>query len=188
MIHPTAIVDTRGIGAGTRVWAFSHVLPGAEIGADCNIGGHCYVESGAVIGNRVTVKNGTSVWSGVTLHDDVFVGPAVVFTNDLVPRSPRSEYSGARYDDTASWLVPTEVKRGATIGGGAVIGAGVTIGEFAFVAAGAVVTKDVAPHALVKGSPARPAGWVCRCGQQIQTPAEPTQCAACGVRLTPVSA
>jgi UDP-2-acetamido-3-amino-2,3-dideoxy-glucuronate N-acetyltransferase len=188
MIHPAAIVEAQDIGAGTRVWAFTHILPGAVIGADCNIGGHCYVESGAVIGDRVTLKNGTSVWSGVTLHDDVFVGPAVVFTNDLVPRSPRSGYSGARYDDSASWLVPTQVKRGATIGGGAVVVAGVTIGEFAFVAAGAVVTKDVAAHALVKGCPARPAGLVCRCGQRIQTPAKSTPCGTCGARLAPVSA
>jgi UDP-2-acetamido-3-amino-2,3-dideoxy-glucuronate N-acetyltransferase len=179
MIHPTAIVETEDIGAGTRVWAFSHILPGAAVGADCNIGGHCYVESGAVIGDRVTLKNGTSVWSGVTLHDDVFVGPAVVFTNDVRPRSPRSEYSGFRYEDTASWLVPTDVQRGATIGGGAVIVAGVTIGEFAFVAAGAVVTKDVAPHALVKGNPARPAGWVCRCGDRIEAAADATRCARC---------
>jgi UDP-2-acetamido-3-amino-2,3-dideoxy-glucuronate N-acetyltransferase len=179
MIHPAAIVETQEIGAGTRVWAFSHIMPGATIGADCNIGGHCYVESGAVIGDRVTLKNGTSVWSGVTLHNDVFVGPAVVFTNDLVPRSPRSQFSGSRYDDTASWLVPTDVQRGATIGAGAVIVAGVAIGEFAFVAAGAVVTKNVAPHALVKGSPARPSGWVCRCGRRIDTFADRTRCTAC---------
>ena len=141
MIHPTALVECDDLGAGTRVWAFAHVLRGASIGEDCNIGGHCYVESGAVICDRVTVKNGTSVWEGVTLGDDVFVGPSVVFTNDLTPRSPRSGLSGSRYDDVASWLVPTDVRRGATLGAGAVIVAGVTIGEFAFVAAGAVVTR-----------------------------------------------
>jgi len=106
----------------------------------------------------------------------VFVGPAVVFTNDLVPRSPRSGLGGSRYDDVDSWLVPTDVRRGATIGAGAVIVAGVTIGEFAFVAAGSVVTRDVAPHTLVKGNPARPSGLVCRCGQRL----EGHRCGACG--------
>jgi UDP-2-acetamido-3-amino-2,3-dideoxy-glucuronate N-acetyltransferase len=176
MIHPTALVECDDIGAGTRVWAFAHVLRGASIGEDCNIGGHCYVESGAVICDRVTVKNGTSVWEGVTLGDDVFVGPSVVFTNDLTPRSPRSGLSGSRYDEVASWLAPTDVRRGATLGAGAVIVAGVTIGEFAFVAAGAVVTRDVPPHTLVKGNPARAAGIVCRCGQRLTA----DRCASCG--------
>ena len=112
----------------------------------------------------------------MTLGDDVFVGPAVVFTNDLVPRSPRSGLGGSRYADVDSWLVPTDVRRGATIGAGAVIVAGVTIGEFAFVAAGSVVTRDVAPHTLVKGNPARPSGVVCRCGQRL----EGDRCTACG--------
>ena len=178
-VHPTALVETDAVGPGTHVWAFTHVLDGARIGADCNIGDHCYVESGAVVGDHVTVKNGTSLWAGVTLEDGVFVGPAVVFTNDRRPRSPRLGLAAGRYADASRWLEPTCVGHGATLGAGAVLVAGVSVGAFAFVAAGAVVTRDVPPHALVAGNPARVVGRVCGCGARIALGDGPPQCTAC---------
>lgn len=177
-VHPTALVETDAIGAGTRIWAFAHVLAGASVGADCNIGDHCFIESNVVVGNNVTIKNGTSVWEGVTLQDGVFVGPNVVFTNDMRPRSPRLPEARARYEDR-DWLVPTLICSGSTVGAGAVVLAGVTIGEFAFVAAGSVVTRDVEPHALVVGSPARPRGWVCSCGSSLEMGENDASCRAC---------
>jgi UDP-2-acetamido-3-amino-2,3-dideoxy-glucuronate N-acetyltransferase len=165
-VHPTAIVESHDVGEGTQIWAFVHVLAGAVIGRGCNIGDHCFIESGAVIGDVVTVKNFTAVWDGVRLERGVFVGPAVVFTNDLRPRSPRSEDAAPRYRDR-SWLEPTTVCEGATLGAGAVIVAGVTIGAYAMVAAGSVVTRDVKPYTLVVGSPARAHGFVCRCGAKL---------------------
>lgn len=182
MVHPTALVETERVGPGTRIWGFTHVQAGASIGRDCNIGSHCYVESGAVVADCVTVKNGNAIWAGVTLDDGVFVGPGVVFTNDRYPRSPRFGVTGSRYDDESSWLTPTRVGRGATVGAGAVVLAGVTIGEFALVAAAALVTRNVAPHALVSGSPAERRAWVCRCALRL----EPCRdghgvCPQCGV-------
>ena len=184
-VHPAALVETDQIGAGTRIWAFAHVLDGASIGADCNIGDHCFVESGAVIGNDVTVKNGNAIWDGVTLEDGVFVGPGAIFTNDRHPRSGRLTEARERYDDR-SWLTPTRVGRGASVGAGAVIVAGVDVAEFALVAAGAVVTRDVAPHALVVGSPARPRGWVCRCGLPLVFDGQAAHC-TCGLAFARVA-
>jgi UDP-2-acetamido-3-amino-2,3-dideoxy-glucuronate N-acetyltransferase len=166
-VHPTALVETDRLGGGTRVWAFTHVASGATVGRDCNIGSHCYLESGVVVGDAVTIKNGNHLWAGVTLDDGVFVGPGVVFTNDRFPRSPRLGVTGSRYASPESWLVPTRVRRGATIGAGAVIVAGVTIGAFAFVAAAALVTSDVPAHALVMGRPARQVGWACLCARRL---------------------
>jgi UDP-2-acetamido-3-amino-2,3-dideoxy-glucuronate N-acetyltransferase len=177
-IHPTALVETKQIGPGTRIWAFSHVLAGASIGANCNIGDHCFIESNVAIGDDVTIKNGNAIWEGVQLEDGVFVGPSVVFTNDLRPRSPRLADAAPRYADQ-DWLVPTLVRRGATLGAGAVILAGITVGEYAFVAAGAVVTHDVAPHALVVGIPARAGGWVCRCGSSLDLGPRSANCPSC---------
>jgi UDP-2-acetamido-3-amino-2,3-dideoxy-glucuronate N-acetyltransferase len=155
-VHPLALCEADEIGAGTRVWAFAHVMAGARIGERCNIGDHVYVESGVSIGNGVTVKNHSLLFEGVTLEDDVFVGPNTVFTNDRRPRAP-----GVR---DGNWeLVPTVVRRGASLGAQATVVCGVTIGSFALVAAGAVVTSDVPAHALVAGNPARRIGWVCRC-------------------------
>ena len=166
-IHPQALVESEDIGAGTRIWAFAHVMAGAHIGKNCNIGDHCFIESGASIGDNSTVKNGSMVWEGVSLADGVFVGPGVVFTNDLHPRSPRLPEVGSRYGEKRGWLCPTKVERGATLGAGAVILAGVTVGEYAMSAAGAVVTKSVGSYVLVLGNPARQRGWVCRCGQKL---------------------
>jgi UDP-2-acetamido-3-amino-2,3-dideoxy-glucuronate N-acetyltransferase len=179
--HSTALVETDQIGRGTRIWAFAHVMEGASIGADCNIGDHCFVEAGASIGNLVTIKNGNMIWAGVTLEDGVFVGPHVFFTNDLYPRSPRLPQARKRYEDSC-WLQPTAVRKGASLGAGAVILAGVTIGEFAMIGAGAVVTRDVVPHALVLGNPARLRGWVCQCGQPLQFQNGSATCAKCQQR------
>jgi acetyltransferase-like isoleucine patch superfamily enzyme len=125
------------------------------------------VEAGVRIGNSVTVKNGNFIWAGVTIRDGAFVGPQVVFTNDLHPRSPRLAQASPRYSSD-EWLAPTLVEEGASIGGGAVILAGVTLNKFCMVAAGAVVTKSVQAHALVMGVPARAAGWVCSCGTRLK--------------------
>lgn len=165
-LHPAALVETERIGAGTRIWAFTHVSQGATIGANCNIGSHCYVEAGVSVGNSVTVKNGNFLWSGVTIRDGAFIGPQVVFTNDLYPRSPRLAQAAVRYS-TEEWLVSTLVEEGASIGGGAVILAGVTLGRFCMIAAGSVVTKSTPAHALVRGAPARISGWVCSCGARL---------------------
>lgn len=166
--HPTALVDSASVGAGTRIWAFVHVLKGARIGKDCNLGDHAFVEGGAVIGNRVTVKNGVQIWDGCRIGDDVFLGPGCVFTNDLFPRSPRFSAVAGRYRDPAGWRVATRVDRGASIGANATIKCGVRIGRFAMVGAGAVVTADVPAHALVVGVPARQIGWVSRAGQRLE--------------------
>ena len=179
--HPASMVDSNQIGDGTRIWAFTHVLKNVTIGANCNIGEQCFVESGAKIGDNVTLKNGNMVWEGVTLEDGVFVGPAVVFTNDLYPRSPRLPQVRERYTNH-EWLVPTLVKHGASIGAGAIIIAGTTIGEFAMVGAGSVVTKDVPPHALVLGNPARVRGWVCQCGQRLVIDGQDATCTHCAAK------
>lgn len=156
-VHALGFVESAEIGAGTRVWAFAHVMKGAKVGEKCNLGEHVFVEAGARVGNRVTVKNGISIWDKVEIADDVFLGPHMVFTNDLRPRS-FVRHAGDE-------LLPTRVEEGATIGAGAVLVCGITIGKFAFVAAGAVVTKDVPAYGLVKGNPARLAGYVCKCLQ-----------------------
>jgi len=178
-IHPTALVETAAIGEGTVVWAFAHVLAGAQIGRDCSIGDHAFIEGGSRIGDGVTVKNGAMIWDGVTIGDGVFVGPGVLFTNDRYPRSARAPWLD-RDHRREDWLVQTTVEEGASLGAGAVILPGVRIGRFAMVAAGAVVTHDVAPHALVRGNPARQAGWVCRCGQPIAATEARATCNACG--------
>lgn len=144
-IHPSSDVQARDIGDGTRIWQFVVVLPGASIGRDCNICANCLIENRVVVGDRVTVKCGVQLWDGVTLEDDVFVGPNVTFTNDVMPRSR----------NTSATLLPTLVKRGASIGANATILPGITIGEGAMIGAGAVVTKDVPPAATVVGNPAR---------------------------------
>lgn len=144
-VHPKALVESETIGAGTRIWAFAHVLKGARIGADCNICDGVFVENEVRIGDRVTLKSGVQVWDAITLEDEVFVGPNATFTNDPYPRSrvPVESYP------------QTLVKKGASIGGNATILPGVTIGAGAMVGAGAVVTRDVPDHALVIGNPAR---------------------------------
>lgn len=180
--HPLALVESTRIGAGTRVWAFAHVMNGAHIGRDCNIGDHAFVESGARLGNGVTVKNGVAIWEGVTLHDFVFAGPNAVFTNDLRPRSPRFPGGKVRYKDK-SWLSKTNVKRGASIGANATVVTGVTIGEFAMIGAGAVVSRNVPPHALWLGVPGKLAGYVCECGEKLSFDGNHARCKACGAKF-----
>ena len=143
--HPLSDVQTEQIGAGTRIWQFTVVLAGARIGRNCNINAHCFVENDVVVGDNVTVKCGNYLWDGIRLEDDVFVGPNATFTNDKFPRSKV-------YPDS---FPVTTVRRGASIGAGAIVLPGITIGEGALVAAGALVTRDVPARALVVGSPAR---------------------------------
>jgi len=181
-LHSLALVETEQIGPGTRIWAFTHVMQGVSIGADCNIGENSFIESGVVIGDNVTIKNGNMLWEGVTLENGVFVGPQVTFTNDLYPRSPRLRQAKARYADR-NWLAATLVKQGATLGAGAIILAGVTIGEYAMVGAGALVTKDVPSYALVVGSPAYLRGWACQCGQPLLFEAASAVCGVCGLEF-----
>jgi UDP-2-acetamido-3-amino-2,3-dideoxy-glucuronate N-acetyltransferase len=158
-VHPNGLCESDEVGKGTRVWAFAHVLPGARIGHDCNICDGAFVENGASIGDRVTVKNQVMIFEGVDISDDVFLGPGVTFTNDLRPRAHIKRH-GAE-------LLPTIVQQGATLGAGVVVVCGLTIGEHAFIAAGAVVTKDVPAHGFMVGNPGRRIGWVCTCGERL---------------------
>lgn len=172
-VHALAVVESTEIGKGTRVWGFSHVMKNARIGEDCNLGEHVFVESGAIIGNRVTVKNGISIWDCVEIEDDVFVGPAAVFTNDLRPR--------AFIKRGRDQFVSTKLEKGTTIGAGVVIVGGVTIGPYAFVAAGSVVTKDVPPHGYVRGNPARLVGYACKCAATFfALGSDEKSCSECG--------
>ena len=174
--HPTSTIDEPcQIGAGTKVWHYSHVMKDCVIGEKCNLGQNVLVSSGVRLGQNVKVQNNVSVYEGVTCEDHVFLGPSMVFTNVNTPRSEivrRGEYQ------------ETRIKRGATIGANATIVCGNTIGEYALIGAGAVVTKDVRPYALVYGNPARQAGWACRCGVKLDAVAgAPTiECSACRAR------
>jgi UDP-2-acetamido-3-amino-2,3-dideoxy-glucuronate N-acetyltransferase len=173
-IHPQALIDTPEIGAGTRVWAFTHVLKGARIGRDCNIGEQCYIESGAIVGDRVTVKHHTAIWDGVHIADDVFVGPSVAFTNDRRPRSRQQDWV----------LEQTHIEQGATLGAHVTVLCGVRVGAYAFIGAGTVVTKDVPPYRLVTGRPARGHRWVCQCAHDMVFRQGTATCSACGKRYT----
>ena len=172
-VHESAYVDEGArIGKGTKVWHFCHVMPGAEIGERCSLGQNVVVMSGTRIGNNVKIQNNVSIYEGVELEDDVFCGPSMVFTNVINPRShvPRkSEYR------------KTRVRRGTSIGANATIICGVTLGEYAFIGAGAVVTTDVQPYALMVGVPARRVGWMCQCGEQLPGDGAGT-CKVCGTR------
>jgi len=182
-VHGHALCESETIGAGTRIWAFAHVMKGAVVGRDCNIGDHAFIETGARIGDRVTIKNQAMLWDGVEIGDDVFVGPGVCFTNDRHPRSPRLPLPAVarRYREPQRWLAPTRVERGASLGAGCVILAGVTIGAYAMIAAGAVVTGNIPAHALAAGAPARQRGWVCRCGARLRRAAGTAwRCRECG--------
>jgi len=158
-VHERALCETTNVGGGTRIWAFAHVMEGAVLGRDCNVCDHVFIETGAVIGSRVTLKNNVLLWDGVTIEDDVFVGPNAVFTNDPSPR--------IRFKRRPSEFLPTRVCAGASIGANATIVCGVTIGEEAMVGAGAVVTRDVPARALIAGNPGRRIGWVCACGRTL---------------------
>lgn len=148
--HPQSLCESPQVGGGTRVWAFAHVLPGAVIGEDCNICDHVFIENDVTLGDRVTVKCGVQLWDGIRISDDVFVGPNATFTNDRFPRSMQHQEK----------IPMTHVERGASIGANATILPGLTIGSYAMVAAGAVVTHTVPPHAIVAGNPARIVGFI----------------------------
>lgn len=170
--HPTAIVDEGAqIGSGTRVWHWVHICSGARIGERCSFGQNVFVGNDVVIGNNVRVQNNVSIYDAVTLEDDVFCGPSMVFTNVNNPRSAVSRKNEYRR---------TLVRRGASIGANATIVCGHEIGEYAFVGAGAVVTKDVPAYALMVGTPARRIGWMCRCGVRFGDAFGEVTCPECG--------
>jgi len=166
--HERAMVDTLLIGKGTRIWANAHVMKDVVIGECCNIGENSFIESGVVIGNHVVIKNNVSVWHGVVLEDGVFVGPSVVFTNEMEPRSTFPKE-----------LATTLVQQGASIGANATIVANRIIGRYSTIGAGSVVTRDVPPHRLVYGNPARLKGWVCICGRKLDL-RNAHACCVCG--------
>jgi UDP-2-acetamido-3-amino-2,3-dideoxy-glucuronate N-acetyltransferase len=174
-VHPTATVDSPvQIGEGTKIWHYSHVMSGASIGRRCILGQNVFIDRHVRIGDGVKIQNNVSVYEGVELEADVFCGPSVVFTNVINPRSPF---------DRKQEFKPTRVKQGATLGANATVICGVTIGRYAFIGAGAVVTKDVPEYALAVGVPARIVGWVCRCGVKLPFSTGAgghAQCSVCG--------
>src|SRR5215472_6244426 len=175
-VHESSYVDAPcSIGPGTKIWHFSHVMKNSRIGANCNIGQNVVISPDVVIGNNVKIQNNVSVYTGCILEDDVFCGPSMVFTNVINPRSHvirKDEYK------------KTLVRRGATLGANCTIVCGITIGSYAFVAAGAVVTRDVSDYSLVMGVPAHHVGWMCRCGIRLpeteQGGEQDVLCIACG--------
>ncbi len=175
--HESAYIDDDVvIGAGTRIWHFSHIMSNCTIGRQCNLGQNVVVSPGCSIGNNVKIQNNVSVYTGVILEDDVFCGPSMVFTNVINPRSHVNRKD--EYKDTV-------VKKGASIGANATIVCGITLGEYCLIGAGTVVTKNVAPYALVVGNPGRLLGWVCSCGEKLgltATAEKDTQatCTSCG--------
>jgi acetyltransferase-like isoleucine patch superfamily enzyme len=176
--HPQAIIDKgASIGRGTRVWAFAHILSGAIIGEECNICDHTFIEGGVQVGNRVTIKCGVYLWEGIVVEDDVFIGPAAVFTNDDRPRS-RNHRKG---------FLKTVIKQGASIGANSTILPRITIGSWAMVGAGAVVTHNVPDYGLVLGSPARLKGWVCQCGEKLAAASPSRLVCVCGRSYDQVS-
>src|SRR6266581_8100174 len=171
-VHPSAYVDEPcTIGAGTKIWHFCHVMPGARLGERCILGQNVHIANDVVIGNNVKIQNNVSVYTGVELEDDVFCGPSIVFTNVINPRSQiirKHEYR------------KTLVRKGASIGANATIVCGITLGRYSFVGAGAVVTHDVPDYALVVGVPAVQAGWMCSCGIRLANDVPEVTCSSCG--------
>ncbi|MCW3083757.1 MAG: hypothetical protein JWP12_1123 [Bacteroidetes bacterium] len=155
-IHPNALVETTDIGEDTRIWAFVHILKDVKIGRNCNVCDHCFIESGVTIGNDVTIKSGVNIWTGVSLEDNVFIGPGVMFTNDLHPRSKQ-----------AFKLETITIRKGASIGAGSVLLAGVEVGAYAMTGIGSVVTRNVKSHALVYGNPAKQHAWIDEEGNKL---------------------
>jgi UDP-2-acetamido-3-amino-2,3-dideoxy-glucuronate N-acetyltransferase len=181
-VHESSYVDDGAqIGGGSRIWHFSHIMTGARVGKRCNIGQNVVISPEVVIGDDVKIQNNVSVYTGVILEDDVFCGPSMVFTNVINPRSHVSRKH--EYQRTL-------VKKGATLGANSTIVCGNSIGQYAFVGAGAVVTRDVPDHALIIGNPGRVAGWVCECGAKLATGLElpgAVICAACGASYSSVT-
>lgn len=172
-VHPSAVIDEGAqVGTGTKVWHFCHLMPGCRVGTNCIIGQNVFIGNNAVIGNGVKIQNNVSVYDGVEIEDDVFIGPSVVFTNVINPRS---------FIERKEKFKKTTVKKGVTIGANATILCGIEIGTYAMIGAGAVVTKSVADYALVTGNPARQTGWVSKSGQKLQfTDGETAACPQTG--------
>lgn len=156
--HSNALVESSNIGNGTRVWAFVHILPRAKIGENCNICDHCFIENDVIVGDNVTIKSGIYLWDGVRIEKNVFLGPNVVFTNDLMPRSKK-------YPDK---FLGTIVEEGASIGANSVIVAGNKIGKYAMIGAGSVVTKDIPAYSLAYGNPVRVKYNICECTEKLE--------------------
>jgi UDP-2-acetamido-3-amino-2,3-dideoxy-glucuronate N-acetyltransferase len=170
-VHETAIVEPGArVGPDTRVWHHAHVRSGAVVGSGCVIGKNVYIDADVTVGDRVKIQNNVSVYTGVTIDAEVFVGPSATFTNDRVPRATSTDWE----------VVPTRVRRGASVGANATIVCGVELGEHSMVGAGAVVTHDVEDHELVVGSPARHLGWVCTCGAVLTRDRERPVDLVCG--------
>lgn len=158
--HETAVIDEGStIGSGTRIWHFSHIMPKTFIGQNCNIGQNVVVSPEVILGNNVKVQNNVSIYTGVTCEDDVFLGPSMVFTNVINPRSAIARRNA---------YLPTRVKRGATIGANATVVCGITLGQFCFIGAGTVVTRNVKPYALVVGNPGKQTGWMSEYGHKLE--------------------
>lgn len=173
-VHGTAILEDEAVvGPETRIWHHAHVRSSANIGSGCVLGKNVFVDAGVTIGARCKVQNNVSIYAGVVVEDDVFIGPSATFTNDRSPRAFAAEWE----------IVPTVVRTGASIGANATIVCGHELGAYSMVAAGAVVTADVPAYCLVMGNPARPRGWVCRCGAVVSRestpPPEPIRCDGC---------
>ncbi len=156
--HPTAVIESEDIGDDTKIWHFAHVRKGSKIGNNCNIGKSVYIDVDTKIGNNVKIQNFVSIYKGVEIEDDVFIGPSATFTNDLYPRA-------FVWDDEK--VTPTFVKQGASIGANATLICGITVGKYALIGAGSVVAKDVVPFSLVSGNPAKQKGFVCYCGRPL---------------------
>lgn len=167
--HSHALVETEDIGEDTRIWAFVHILEGAKIGSNCNVCDHCFIENDVEIGDNVTIKSGIYIWNGVKVENNAFLGPNVVFTNDLMPRSKQ-------YPEV---FLKTLVKEGASIGANSVIIAGTVIGEYSLVGAGSVVTKDVPAYSVVFGNPAKLQYYICECTEKLHFISAEAQC-QCG--------
>ena len=158
-VHPTAVVEkTATIGAGTKVWHFVHIRENAEIGRECVLGHSVYIGKGVKIGNHVKLENRANIYQGVKIEDNAFIGPHVTFTNDPYPRSSSTNWT----------ITPTLVKKGASIGAGTIVICGVTIGAHAMIGAGSTVTRDIPPHAMAYGNPAKIKGFVCKCGRPLK--------------------
>jgi UDP-2-acetamido-3-amino-2,3-dideoxy-glucuronate N-acetyltransferase len=175
-VHESSYVDEPcQIGDGTKIWHFCHVMQNSQIGENCNIGQNVVVSPDVILGNNVKVQNNVSIYTGVVCEDDVFLGPSMVFTNVINPRSHinrKEEYK------------PTLIKKGATIGANATIVCGHTIGQYALIGAGSVVVKDIKDYALMAGNPARQIGWICQCGEKIDFKNGESHCSHCGSEYT----